>query len=147
MEEVSREITLKAQKRGIHQIFFEDPIWFSTQLLAQRKEQFCDAESMDSDLVFFDRGLPDVVAYLDYIDCDYPYKFTDECQNYRYDKVFILEPWEAIYTQDNERYESFKQAVKIQNYLIKWYHKFNYELLTVPQESVENRVIYILENC
>ena len=147
MEEVSREITLKAQQRGIDQVFLEVPIWFSSQLLTKRKEQFYYAGTLDSDMVFFDRGLPDIVAYLDYIDFDIPERFKVVCQNHRYDKVFILEPWKAIYTHDNVRYESFKQAIEIHKYIIKWYHVFNYELLTVPQESIEKRVVYILENC
>ena len=40
MEEISREITIKAQKDGIEQLFLEDPILFSKLLLKGREEQY-----------------------------------------------------------------------------------------------------------
>ena len=146
MEEISRQITLKAQNEGVDQVFLKDPIWFSDQLLAARKQQFIDAGTVNCPFVFFDRGLPDVIAYLDYIDCDYPEEYIDSCKKYKYDKVFILMPWKNIYVQDNERYETFEQANEIHKYLIKWYASFNYELIKVPQSTVENRVDFILNN-
>jgi len=60
MEEISRQITIEAQKNGVKQLFLEDPIWFSQQLLEKRKKQFFESEVLDEDVVFFDRGLPDV---------------------------------------------------------------------------------------
>jgi predicted ATPase len=55
-------------------------------------------------------------------------------------------PWKDIYVQDNERYETFEQATEIHKYLTKWYTRFNYELIKVPQSTVENRVDFILNN-
>ena len=146
MEEISREITLKAQNEGVDQLFLKDPIWFSEQLFEARKKQFIDADTAKSSFVFFDRGLPDVIAYLDYIDCNYTEEFINSCKKYKYDKVFILMPWKDIYIQDNERYETFEQATEIHEYLIKWYTSFNYELVEVPQSTLENRVDFILNN-
>ena len=67
-------------------------------------------------------------------------------KKHKYDKVFILMPWKDIYIQDNERYETFEQASEIHEYLIKWYTSFNYELVEVPQSTLENRVDFILNN-
>ena len=67
MDEISRQITIEAQKKGVKQLFLEDPIWFSKHLLEARKNQFLVSQNFNEPLVFFDRGLPDVVAYLDYI--------------------------------------------------------------------------------
>ena len=111
-----------------------------------RKKQFIDADTANSPFVFFDRGLPDVIAYLDYIDSNYSEEFINSCQKHKYDKVFILMPWKDIYIQDNERYETFEQATEIHEYLIKWYTSFNYELVEVPQSTLENRVDFILNN-
>ena len=72
MEEISRQITLEAQEKGIDQLFLEDPLLFSQHLLLGRQKQFIEADSINQDLVFFDRGLPDVVAYLDYLGSSYP---------------------------------------------------------------------------
>ncbi len=146
MEEISREITLKAQNDGVDQLFLKDPIWFSEQLLEARKKQFIDADTANSPFVFLDRGLPDVIAYLDYIGSNYSEVFIDSCKKYKYDKVFILMPWKDIYVQDNERYETFEQAAEIHKFLTKWYTNFNYELIEVPQSTLQNRVNFILNN-
>jgi predicted ATPase len=144
MEEISRQVTLEAQKNGIEQLFLEDPIWFSKQLLDSRKKQFLDAQNSNEPVVFFDRGLPDIVAYLDYIKSDYGQEFITVCETYKYDKIFILPPWKAIYKTDNERYESFDQLLEIQGFLKKWYSKFGYEIIEVNIGSIEDRIKFIL---
>ena len=96
--------------------------------------------------MFFDRGIPDIVAYLDYIKFNYSNIFIEESYNYRYDKVFILPPWKEIYIRDSERYETFDQAVVINEFLVKWYTKFGYEIKSIPKLSIENRIDFILEN-
>lgn len=40
MEEISRQVTLEAQEKGIEQLFLEDPLMFSEQLLIGRQKQF-----------------------------------------------------------------------------------------------------------
>ena len=72
-------------------------------------------------------------------------KFAD-CNKYKYDYVFILYPWQKIYKQDNERYETYDQCVEIHNFLVKWYKKLGYELTRVPETSVDDRVNFILSN-
>lgn len=145
MTEISRQVTLEAQNNGVNQMFLKDPIWFSTQLMDGRIAQFIESKSSKSELVFFDRGLPDVVAYLDYINAPYDNDFITPCKTYKYDKIFIFPPWEEIYIQDNERYETFEQAIKIQKYLVKWYSYFKYNPIEVPKTSINARVDFILK--
>ncbi|MDA0315931.1 MAG: ATP-binding protein [Bacteroidetes bacterium] len=144
MDEISRQVTLDAQKNGIEQLFLKDPIWFSKQLLESRKKQFIEAQNSNEPVVFFDRGLPDIVAYLDYIKSDYGQEFITFCEVYKYDKIFILPPWKAIYRTDNERYESFDQLLEIHGFLKKWYSKFGYEIIEVHIGSTEERLKFIL---
>ena len=146
MEEISRQITIDAQKNGVKQLFLEDPIWFSQQLLDKRKKQFFESEALDEDVVFFDRGLPDVVAYLDYIKTDFGKPFIAACENHKYDEVFILPPWKKIHKTDNERYESFEQLMIIHEYLEKWYDRFGYNLIKVAPGAVEDRIEFILNS-
>ena len=144
MDEISRQVTLDAQKNGIEQLFLKDPIWFSKQLLESRKKQFIEAQNSNEPVVFFDRGLPDIVAYLDYIKSDYGQEFITFCEVYKYDKIFILPPWKAIYRTDNERYESFDQLLEIHGFLKKWYSKFGYEIIEVHIGSIQERIKFIL---
>lgn len=144
LEEISRQVTLEAQKEGIDQLFLTNPLLFSELLLKGRINQFKTSETFDSDIVFFDRGIPDVLAYMDYIGDRYPDDFITTSKNLVYDEVFILKPWKAIYKSDNERYESFSQAEKIHNYLLETYQNFDYTPVDVPFGSVEERTDFIL---
>ncbi len=91
---------------------------FSQKLLEGRLQQFIQASVFSETFVFYDRGMPDVTAYMDYIDSHYPLNFSKTCSSNRYDAVFLLPPWKAIYMQDNERYESFEQAEELYQFCI-----------------------------
>lgn len=144
LDEISREVTLKAREDGIEQLFLTQPLLFSELLLKGREKQFNDASNAKSDIVFLDRGLPDVLAYMDYIGDTYPKEFVNSCKNNLYDLVFILEPWQEIFTSDNERYENFDQAVKIHHHLLNTYERFDYKLLDVPFAKIEERADFII---
>ena len=58
--EISRQITIDAQKQGIDQLFLEKPLLFSEMLLAGRIKQYQDARAEQHEIVFLDRGIPDV---------------------------------------------------------------------------------------
>lgn len=145
LEEISRQVTLEAKKEGVDQLFLTNPLLFSERLLKGRQKQFIDADVYKNTTVFFDRGIPDVLAYMDYIGDTYPQDFIDACNQAIYDAVFILKPWETIYTKDNERYESFDQALQIHDNLVNTYKNYNYTLIDVPFDTVENRTNFILQ--
>tara|TARA_B100000886_G_scaffold266541_1_gene190882 strand:+ start:1156 stop:1689 length:534 start_codon:yes stop_codon:yes gene_type:complete len=144
--EISREITMESQKKGINQLFLQNPLKFSEKVFKKRKLQFKANNNSNYPFVFFDRGLPDVIAYMDYAKENYSKKNFADCNKYKYDYVFILYPWQKIYKQDNERYETYDQCVEIHNFLVKWYKKLGYELTRVPETSVDDRVNFILSN-
>ncbi len=144
LEEISRQVTKKAQEEGIDQLFLSNPLLFSELLLKGRQDQFRNAETLASEFVFLDRGIPDVVAYMDYLKNAYPQSFINSCEEAIYDTVFILKPWKAIYKSDSERYESFEQALEIHKHLVNTYQNCNYKLIDVPFDTVENRTDFIL---
>jgi len=146
LHEVSREITLEAQKQGIEQLFLDQPLLFSEKLLEARVNQHLQAKEISEEIIFIDRGIPDVVAYMDYFGSEYPKKFMKACEDYKYTKIFLMPPWKEIYKTDNERYESFEQAVLIHDYLKKAYINYGYNPIEVPKLSVEDRSEFILSN-
>jgi predicted ATPase len=145
MHEISRDVIREAQKEGIDQLFLKNPILFSKKLLEGRLHQFNYPIATPQSFLFYDRGMPDVTAYMDYIDSHYPEKFSEICIINRYDTVFLLPPWQEIYKQDNERYESYEQAETIYNFLLKGYQNYDYNVHEVPVGPVEERTHYILE--
>ena len=142
--EISREVTLEAKKQGIEQLFLENPLLFSELLLEGRKKQFHNAQKEPHNIVFLDRGIPDVLAYMHYIGDSYPAFFDQACRDHIYTKIFLLPPWEEIYISDNERYENFEQAKLIYNHLTETYQKYGYDLIEVPKGTVEDRISFIL---
>ena len=143
--EISREVTLEAKKQGIEQLFLEKPLLFSELLLEGRKKQFQNATKEPHEIVFIDRGIPDVLAYMHYIGDSYPATFDAACREHTYSKIFILPPWEEIYISDAERYENFEQAKLIYNQLTETYQNYGYKLIEVPKDTMNNRILFILD--
>jgi len=143
-QEVSREVTLEARKNGVDQLFLTNPLRFSELLLKARTNQFESAVEETQSPLFYDRGLPDVLAYMDFVSNEYPEYFNQTCRKNLYDQIYILPPWKDIYVSDSERYESFEQAVKIHHQLVKTYRKFGYQLIEVPHGSIKERTDFIL---
>jgi len=114
-------------------------------LLEGRKKQFRNAQDEPHDLVFLDRGIPDVLAYMHYIGDSYPAFFDAACKEHNYTKIFILPPWEEIYVSDDERYENYEQAKLIYAHLTETYEKYGYNLIEVPKGPVSERIGFILE--
>jgi len=146
MTEISREVTLNARKNGSEQLFLTKPLLFSELLLEGRINQYIEAEKKNEELVFFDRGIPDVHAYMNYISIDYPNTYIHKSNFYRYNYIFLMPPWEEIYISDNERYENFEQALAIHNHLERTYKELNYKIIEVPIGTIEARTNFIL-NC
>ncbi len=121
-----------------------DPYKFNTLILNGRLQQFKDAQSIDKDIVFYDRGIPDVLAYMDYFDQPYEEHFVNVCKDHVYDHIFLLPPWKEIYVSDDQRYESFEQAEEIHHHLHDTYTKLGYHCIEVPFGTVQERNDFIL---
>ncbi len=146
-DEVSREIIKEAQQEGIDQLFLTDPLLFSRKLIEGRIKQYHEANKIDKPVIFFDRGIPDVNAYLLYSNQPVPDEFKEIARKHPYDRlVFVMPPWEEIYTTDAERYESFNQAQLIHNKLVNYYKELGYFLIFVPFGPVDKRIDYILDS-
>ena len=145
-DEISREITLKYREKGIEQLFLSDPNLFSQELLNGRIQQFNNSINLQADCVFFDRGIPDIIAYLNFKKVDLSKKNLKSIDKYRYDMIFLLEPWEDIYSSDIIRYESFDQVITIDSYIKNAYKVFGYNPIIVPKDNIKNRIDFIINS-
>ena len=146
IHEISRTITLEARTKGIPQLFISDPLLFSQRILEGRIAQFKNVPDTNSPYIIYDRGIPDVLAYLDSVGRPYGREFRDACREFIYDQVFLLPPWEDIYILDNERYENFQEALVIHDFLERTYKKYGYSAIQVPIGTVDQRVDFITKN-
>jgi predicted ATPase len=59
--------------------------------------------------------------------------------------VFVLPPWEAIYSTDDERDQTFADAVDVHGRVVQWYRSCGYVLNEVPRLPVALRVEHVLQ--
>lgn len=144
MEEISRQVTENARKNGFNQLFLSKPLLFSELLLKGRIQQYEEIENSTEELTFFDRGIPDITAYMDFKHESYPKEFIDANEKYKYTKVFILPPWKEIYTSDDVRYETYEESLDIYRHLKASYEHLGYAVIEVPTGTIDKRVNFIL---
>ena len=95
--------------------------------------------------VFLDRGIPDVIGYLQLSGWPVPEIMMQQARDLRYnDKVFIAPPWKNIYRNDEERKQGFEEAVKTFDVMIRVYNDLRYTTIELPKVSVEERVGFIV---
>lgn len=144
--EIAREITLNAKKNGVDQLFLSEPFAFSEALLKGRINQYKEAHLSKEKVVYIDRGLPDITAYLDFLNEDYPAVFSEANLKYKYDKIFYFPIWEDIFKNDNERYEDLETAKKIDEHLKRTYKELGYNLIVVPKNDIRKRAEFVIQH-
>ena len=140
-EEVFRKFFLQAKDRGVDSPFQDEPLVLSEKIIKGRVADFNAAAV--SKIHLYDRGIHDAIAYLDGIQVEVPKYFIEIGQSHIYDKVFILPPWQEIFTNDKERIENFHETEAIHNNLISTYNAFGMTPIIVPKLSVLKRVSFI----
>ena len=93
---------------------------------------------------FFDRGVPDVVAYADLYELNTaPARAAS--QAYRYNRlVFFVPSWADIYCQDDERKMTYDEACRFGRSMRRVYQDLGYDLVEVPRDTPEGRADFIL---
>ncbi len=125
--------------------FVKDAKSFNDELINARLQHFINGQQVGKENLFYDRGLPDVIAYMNYFNQPTEKKYADLCMENRYDEVLILPPWKEIYVQDNERMENFEQACGIHEQLENTYIELGYRPIEVPFGTIENRLQFVVD--
>jgi predicted ATPase len=96
--------------------------------------------------VLFDRGIPDVVGYLNLIGMPVPSHIEQAARTLRYHpRVFIAPHWPAIYARDAERKQSSDEAEATFRAVASAYSRFGYDLQPLPLAPVEERVRFVVD--
>lgn len=135
--EVARELIVECTQTNT----FQSIDAFQRQLLAItcRREHFLDANQM----IFFDRGIPDSIAYFKYNYLDT--KDAVQASKFRrYKQVFYCEGLPVIH--DEVRQESNDAAQEIGKLILEAYRYLGYQPIILPVVSVEERLKLILKN-
>ena len=96
----------------------------------------------DDGLIFFDRGVPDSIAYyiLEGLSPDY---HTKKSRLTQYKKIFFFQ--RLKFEKDRVRSEDDKIAAELDRLLTESYQMLGYSVVHVPLLSVEERIDYILD--
>lgn len=128
--------------RGVH---FGDQALFAELMLMHEIRNYHEAQAAPG-LVFFDRGVPELVGYLPMVGRPVPQHFRRAAELYTYNRqVFITPPWREIFANDAERRQDWDEAVRTYEHCVAVYRAQNYETIEVPKASVAERARFVLQ--
>jgi predicted ATPase len=99
----------------------------------------------DHELAFYDRGIPDIIAYLKVAGLPVPDYYYAAWQQHPYHQtVFILPPWPEIYINDSERWQTYPESEQLYWGIMETYKSLNCNLIEVPRLTVSERANFII---
>jgi predicted ATPase len=142
VDEPAREVLEEQRSVGGAGTPDRDPSLF-VELLLRRSIEKHETSQREAGAVVFDRGVPDCIAYAALMGTD-PTPNIRAAEVYRYhNPVLVLEPWEDIYTVDDERTMSFTDTFAFHEALLDAYEQVGYTLVGVPRGTAEDRVSFV----
>lgn len=117
----------------------------SFQELVSRKKMEVETKLDQSELIFFDRGMQDTEAYMKFYDFQLDQTLQDYMKLCKYNHVFVLENI-GHFEQDYARTEDINFSKKLHDLLIDTYTRYKMTPLVVPNDSIPNRVDFIISN-
>lgn len=139
--EVARELL---QQPGGMALRESDPLGFADAMLDAHLREF-EAMRGHPGPVVFDRGLPDVVGFLDVSGLPVSTQIDAACRSVRYDgPIFRAPAWQAIYRQDAERIQDWDGAIASDRAVTAAWRRYGYTIIDLPLASVEARLAAVL---
>ncbi|MBL4679547.1 MAG: AAA family ATPase [Pseudomonadales bacterium] len=121
----------------------KDPLLFCQMMLKECIKGFKESEKVGTP-VFFDRGIPDIVAYAIRFGVD-PTSFQQAAVKYPFNaKVFLLPRWKEVFVNDDLRGKSFEEYAEFHSMLVTAYEDLGFNLIEVPPNSAESRADFVL---
>jgi predicted ATPase len=144
--EAGRTVIRDQIANGGNALPWNDRLLFAERMLAVDLRNHAKAQEW-SGPVFFDRGVPDVVGYLELCGLPVPPAAEEAARSYCYARrVFVLPPWPEIFGQDAERKQSFDEARRTYRAMVAVYSRLGYELVEVPEAPIDERADLVLAN-
>ena len=142
VEESARAIIAERLARG--ESPRPDLVTFAREILRRDIEKY-RGHRWTSQWVFFDRGIVDALGLLHEVSPLPASELQATLASYPFHtSVFVLPPWDAIYTTDAERDQSFADAVRVHGRIVEWYRSCGYVLHEVPRLPVQQRAEHVL---
>lgn len=115
-----------------------------TQLMLERSIQAYLDHLPSSQIIFFDRGIPDTLCYARLIGLSDTRSIEAACEDYRYSRlVFLAPPWEEIYAIDQERKQDYAEAERTYEEMTRAYQECGYDAVVIPRLAPPARAKFI----
>lgn len=141
--EVSRQLIREQVALGSSRLPWRDLAGFAELALGRMVAQHAAASQRGS-ITFFDRGLPDLIAYLAAAGQPVPpayYRAVAACPYQRL--AFLAPPWPEIYVNDPERWQTPAEAAALYEALHRTYQALGFEVCVLPRTTVAARVAFV----
>lgn len=141
--EVSRDIISQSHQSNTDLLPWKNLPAFAEECNRRMQEQLEHVDKME--LCFFDRGIPDIIAYLKFGGIT-PDKQLYEMGRCYAKLVFVAPPWEAIFVNDAERPQTFAQCQQLHNLILETYVELGYQIAMIPKISVDERKYFVMNS-
>ncbi|GET21222.1 AAA family ATPase [Prolixibacter denitrificans] len=142
--ETARALIEEEQKRNGEILPWRNSLEFERRVMEARI-RFLE-ETPEEEIAFADRGLLDQAAFSYYKGKAVSDSLTFAIKKHRYaTTVFIAPPWKEIYQTDAVRKETFYEAFRIHECVVKAYRENGYRLVELPKVAVEERLQFVLD--
>ena len=122
-----------------------DAVTFAREILRRDIEKYVN-RPRTSEWVFFDRSLIEALGMLHEASSLPSSELESVLATYPFHPTgFVLPPWEAIYSTDAERDQTFADAVDVHRRVVRWYRSCGYMLNEVPRVPVPQRAGHVLQ--
>lgn len=143
-DEVSRQLIQEQVTLNSHCLPWIDLSCFASLALDRMIAEHRKA-SAANEIAFFDRAIPDIMAYLQVSGLPVEQPLYKAVEQYPYQRLmFIAPPWEAIYINDEERWQTFAEATTLYRALVDTYQSLGFTIVSLPKVSVAERVAFVL---
>ena len=116
-----------------------------THLMLSRSIESFELHQKRETVLFFDRGIPDTLAYVHLTHQPILPELQHAVQDFRYNPlVFILPPWPEIYQTDSERKQTYQEAVETYDIMLATYQQLAYTPVIVPKGTPEERANFVI---
>lgn len=140
-QEISRIVIQEQHQIGGDKVPWRNLSEFAEICFERMSSQLYECKTKDK--CFFDRGLPDIIAYVKRGRLSVPKKYFLKSNHYN-KTVFLAPPWQEIFINDAERPESFEDAKDISIFLRNTYEELGFTIIELPKLSVDERAQFII---
>ena len=143
MPESGRAIIQEQVAAGGNALPWADRLAFAERMFQHELRSWHAAHELQGPVIF-DRGIPDVVGYLNLVGLEVPAPIQHAARTLRYaPRVFVAPHWPAIYAQDRERKQSMEEAEATFRAVTNVYVRLGYEIFLLPLAPVAHRVAFV----